>query len=129
MEEVEYTTGYQGNDTYQIEWHLKEGQRGKPYFVDRMSSASMDVFGNFGRAAAVIIKGSNSTKDMPEGRPLTDGQGNPLICTGPRLEQIAENVFQYYPEVVDGDQMTDIIIQMKFMITPPAPLKMRPRGV
>ena len=92
-----------------VAWEgLKKGDRGIPYQCPNFSNESVQVVGTFG-IGSCRIEGSNIF-ESPVFAILNDSHGNPLDFISEKIEQVLENSYWIRPNVIGGDETTNLNI-------------------
>jgi hypothetical protein len=94
-----------------ISWTLGNGDDGKPMICPQFADRTIQVTGTFGAGGTVEFQGSN-IDPTPIYSVLNDPQGNPLVFTIAKIEQVLENTYRVRPVVTGGDVNTSLTISM-----------------
>jgi hypothetical protein len=86
-------------------------QDGQPFEVGKFADISFHVKGTFG-GATITIQGDNDAIGTPDWDTLNDSQGNALIFTSRRIEQLLENVSKIRP-LLSGGAGSSVNVFMK----------------
>lgn len=89
---------------------LANGDVGQAFLGAQWSDRSVQIKGTFGTSGEVTLKGSNDGGTTYA--TLTDPQGNNLVVTSAKIEQITELVERFRPEVTNGDGSTALTVIM-----------------
>jgi hypothetical protein len=84
---------------------------GEPFICPHFADKSVQLIGTLGAAGACTIEGSNM-KDSPTYATLSDPQGNTLVLTSLKIEQVLENVYLVRPSITAGDGTTDLDVYL-----------------
>jgi len=84
---------------------------GEPFICPHFADKSVQLIGTLGAAGACTIEGSNM-KDSPTYATLSDPQGNALVLTTLKIEQVLENVYLVRPSITAGDATTDLDVYL-----------------
>ena len=84
---------------------------GEPFICPHFADKSVQLSGTLGAAGACTIEGSNM-KDSPTYATLSDPQGNTLVLTTLKIEQVLENVYLVRPSITAGDATTDLDVYL-----------------
>lgn len=88
---------------------LANGEAGVALEENLWADRSVQVDGTFGVSGSVQLEGSN---DGASWYVLTDGQGNPLVFAGAKIEAIAEITRYVRPRITAGDGTTSLAINL-----------------
>lgn len=86
---------------------MTNGVDGSPASNAEHADRSVQVFGTFGVGGQVTLFGSNNLNDWS---PLTDPQGNNLVISQAKIEQITECVLYVKPVCTGGDGSTSLTV-------------------
>ena len=97
-----------GNFWISTRWFgMQLGDDGQAASGVEQMDRSVQVFGDFGAGGSVTIEGS---LDGEHWATLSDPQGNPLVITSAKIEQITELTMHIRPRVTTGDGTTSLSV-------------------
>ena len=84
---------------------------GEPFISPHFADKSIQLIGTLGVAGACTIEGSNMVT-TPTYATLSDPQGNALVMTSLKIEQVLENTYLIRPSITAGDANTLLDVYM-----------------
>ena len=84
---------------------------GTPFVCPHYADKSIQLIGTLGVAGECTIQGSNMATS-PTYATLADPQGNALVMTGLKIEQVLENTYLIRPSITNGDANTLLDVYM-----------------
>ena len=82
---------------------------GYPFICAQFADKAVQVSGVFG-GATVTLQGSNTAGGSEVWATLNDPQGNTLVFSTAKVEQVLENTYKVRPLVSGGDGTTSLLV-------------------
>ncbi len=105
-------TLYNGVNCKVFKWTITDANPGgEPVeFAGKYPYKSMQVFGTFGTSGAIQAQGTNEVTSPSNWYNVVDPQGNAIVLTSAKIEQVLENVYQFRPYLTAGTGVTVTVL-------------------